>query len=203
MPPGLPQARSRILAAASQLFETNGVRATGVDALIETADVAKATFYRHFASKDDLIVAWLQDPHTRWFDRMRAEVALRTSSPEEVVPALFVAIGDWLEAGDYRGCPYLNTAVEFPDATHRALPVARTYLREIERFLQQTLAAAGYQRPAELGTQLQTMLAGSIALGVAHQTGAFIAAAGDAAAKLLEASPRGRMDPAPVVGGPG
>ena len=64
-------ARDRILAAAGQLFAEQGVRATGVDALIATADVAKATFYRHFPSKDDLIVAWLQEPERAFSRRSR------------------------------------------------------------------------------------------------------------------------------------
>jgi hypothetical protein len=59
--------RERILGAASELFTRQGVGATGVDSLIETAGVAKATFYRHFPSKDDLIIAWLRDPRTRRF----------------------------------------------------------------------------------------------------------------------------------------
>jgi AcrR family transcriptional regulator len=182
-----PAPRNRILSAASRSFGEVGVRATGVDTLIESAGVAKATFYRHFPSKDDLIVAWLQDEQTRWFDRLRAEVEARTSKPDEVVPEFFGAVIDWLEAGDYRGCPYLNTSVEFPDASHRAVPVVRSHLREIERYLQEAVAAAGKDDAAQLGTELQTLLAGSISLGVAHRSKAFAIVARDAAIQLLDA----------------
>ena len=182
-----PSPRDRILAAASRYFGEVGVRATGVDMLIEGAGVAKATFYRHFPSKDDLIVAWLEHEQTRWFDRLRAEVAARTSKPEEVVPEFFSAVIDWLEAGDYRGCPYLNTSVEFPDSSHRAVAVVRSHLREIERYLQDAVAAAGKDDPARLGTELQTLLAGSISLGVAHRTKTFAIVARDAAIQLLAA----------------
>ena len=184
-----PRPRDRILAAASRLFAEVGVRATGVDSLIDTAGVAKATFYRHFPSKDDLIVAWLEDEQTWWFDQMRAQVEARTSKPGEIVPELFGAVIAWLEAGDYRGCPYLNTSVEFPDSTHRAVPVVRSHLREIERYLQETVSAAGHDDADRLGTELQTLLAGSISLGVAHRTNTFAVAARDAAMRLLDADP--------------
>jgi AcrR family transcriptional regulator len=61
-----PEARQRLLLAASELFYRDGISATGVDALTEAAKVAKATFYRHFPSKDDLVMAWLQQPEARW-----------------------------------------------------------------------------------------------------------------------------------------
>jgi AcrR family transcriptional regulator len=183
-----PAPRDRILTAASRLFGEMGVRATGVDTLIESAGVAKGTFYRHFPSKDDLIVAWLEQEQTRWFDRIRADVEARTSKPEEVVPALFGAVIDWLQAGDFRGCPYLNTSVEIPDETHRAVPVVRSHLREIERYLQEAVAAAGNADSEHLGTELQTLLAGSISLGVAHRSKTFAVAARDAAIQLLELS---------------
>ena len=60
--------RDRIVGAAAELFYRKGIRATGVDTLIEQADVAKSTFYRHFRSKDELIVAWLRSSQARWID---------------------------------------------------------------------------------------------------------------------------------------
>src|ERR1700694_4431274 len=75
--------RDRILAAASALFARNGIRAVGVDAIIAAAGVAKASFYRHFRSKDDLVVAWLRDGRARWLDRVRAESARRATSASD------------------------------------------------------------------------------------------------------------------------
>jgi AcrR family transcriptional regulator len=182
--------RDRIVSAASRMFAKAGVRATGVDALIEAAGVAKATFYRHFSSKDGLIVAWLQDPRTRWFEGVRGRAEALAQSPDDVVPQLFRSVADWLEAGDYRGCPYLNTAVELADQTHPASTVIRSYLREIEQSLAEIVASAGYRDSARLGTELQTLVAGSIMLGVSHRTGSFAVAAGDAATQLLADSQR-------------
>jgi AcrR family transcriptional regulator len=190
--------RDRILSAASRLFADAGVRAVGVDTLIREAGVAKATFYRQFPSKDDLIVAWLEDPRTRWFDRVRAEAESRASSPRDVVAHLFNVVAEWLEAADYRGCPYLNTAVEIPDPAHRAVPVIQAYLEEIERYLQGAVGAAGYSDSERIGSALQTLLAGSISLGVAHRTNRFALQAREAAMGLLDGTP-GNADPAPVA----
>ena len=71
--PARASARDRLVTAASRLFYQNGILPTGVDSVISAAGVAKATFYRHFPSKDDLVVAWLRDPRARWFDRVRAQ----------------------------------------------------------------------------------------------------------------------------------
>ncbi len=178
-----PAPRDRILAAAAALFSEDGVNRTGVDTLIEAARVAKATFYRQFPSKEALVVAWLVDPDTRWFDRVRGYVEARSMDPKERVLALFDAVAEWLEAGDFVGCPYLNTAVETDTA-----PVAaaiREYLAEIERYLQDLAAAAGQPDTASRGRELQTLLAGSIMLGAANRTTAHVFVARDAAAHLL------------------
>jgi AcrR family transcriptional regulator len=180
--------RERILAAASELFTRQGVGATGVDALIEAAGVAKATFYRHFPSKDDLIVAWLHDSRTRWLDRIRVEAEQRAGSPDEVIPALFDAVADWLDADGARGCPYLDTAIAMPDLALPARDVIRNFLAEVEEYLRDRLIDAGRSDADLLARQLQALLAGGITLSVAvGNTGPALAARKAADAVLLEA----------------
>jgi AcrR family transcriptional regulator len=178
--------RERIMAAAWVLFAENGASRTGVDTLIEAAGVAKATFYRHFPSKDALIVAWLQDPRTGWFDRARAQAESRAATPGEVVPRLFEAVADWLDADDFLGCPYLNTAVEFSNPGHPASEAIRNYLAEIGRYLEQCVAAAGHRDSSRLARELHALLAGSISLAVPNRTSAYALAARDAAIQLLD-----------------
>jgi AcrR family transcriptional regulator len=177
--------RDRILTAATTLFGDDGVRATGVDALIAAAGVAKATFYRHFPSKDDLVVAWLEDPRTRWLDGVRERAEALADSPADVVPRFFEVLAEWIEAGAYRGCPYLNTAIELRDSSHPAVATVQAYLREIERSLGEVAAAAGARDPERIGTELQVLAAGSISLGVAHRSSAFAIAAGQAAVAIV------------------
>jgi AcrR family transcriptional regulator len=177
-------ARERILDAASDLFSESGVRAVGVDVLIEAAGVAKATFYRHFPSKDDLVVAWLGDSRSRWFDRVRAQAEETARAPAEILPSFFEAVAEWLEAQDFRGCPYLNSSVEL-DPTHPARGIIRAYLEEIQDYFGEVLAAAGYREPGMLAAELHTLLAGAISLAVARRTGSFALAAREAALVLL------------------
>jgi AcrR family transcriptional regulator len=178
--------RARILAAAEVLFAENGIARTGVDALIEAAGVAKATFYRQFPSKDALVLAWLHDPRTRWFDRIRVVAESRATNAGELIPRLFEAVAEWLEGGDFIGCPYLNTSVEISDPGHPATDAVRDYLAEIGAYLEERVAAAGHDDAARLGRELHTLLAGSISLGVANRTSSFVIAARDAAVQLLE-----------------
>jgi AcrR family transcriptional regulator len=177
--------RERILAAASRLFTQQGIARTGVDSLIAEAAVAKATFYRHFPAKEELVVAWLRDPRTRWFDRVRTLSDSGIDTPADRIPALFEAVATWLEAGDYRGCPYLNTVIELADPNRPPGHAIREYLAEIGAYIEQQVALAEHPEPARIGRQLHTLLAGSIALGVANRTSAHALAARDAAVKLL------------------
>jgi AcrR family transcriptional regulator len=184
-------ARDRLLAAAAHLFHEAGIQATGIDAIIREAGVAKATFYRHFPSKEDLVVAWLRDPSTRWLDRLRAQVEAGRPEPEDTIPLFFDAVGEWLETEDYRGCPYLNTAAEITDPARPARLVVREFLQDVQDYLGGAAAAAGYREPQVLAAQLHTLLAGAITLTVAWRSPATAVAARDAAKELLASAERG------------
>ena len=180
-----PSARDRILRAASQLFARKGIGPTGVDTLIASAGVAKATFYRHFPSKDDLIVAWLLDRRSRWVEGVAQRAEQSARSPREVIPAFFDGVAEWLETEDYRGCPYLNTAIEIGDSTHPALAVVRDYLLDVEGRIRAMLAGMGCRDAAELAPQVQALLAGSITLSVARRSTTTVISARAAAMRLI------------------
>ena len=117
--PSAMPARRRLLETATRLFYAEGVHAIGIDRIIAEAKVAKATFYNHFPSKDDLVVAYLDEQ-----DRLgRAAVAALPRQPSfEMIVAILGRIGTAADAGGYRGCPFLNAAAEYPD---RSSPVRR------------------------------------------------------------------------------
>ena len=138
-------ARRRLLDTATRLFYARGIHAVGVDRIIAEADVAKATFYNHFPSKDDLVVAYLDE-----IDRLgRAAVAaLPKQPPRKMIVAIMGRISEAVTAGDWRGCPFLNAAAEFPNPTspvRQAIDARRAWYHGSLRDL---LAAEGDPAPA-------------------------------------------------------
>ena len=112
-----PEARERILDTAYELFAHHGVRAVGVDEVIERAGVAKATLYRHFPSKDDLVLAFLERRERRWtLDWVEAEAKRGGSAPEEQLLAIFDAFDGWFRRDDFEACSFINVMLEMgPD----------------------------------------------------------------------------------------
>lgn len=108
--PALP-ARERILATAYRLFYREGIRATGIDKVIAEAGVTKVTFYRHFPSKDALILAFLDLRHRRWMDWF-VDALDRYAAGNRRRPAVVSAIEEWLTADSFRGCAFINSVNE-------------------------------------------------------------------------------------------
>lgn len=110
--PAAGSPRRRLLDTATRLFYEGGIHAVGIDRIIAEAGVAKATFYNHFPSKDDLVVAYLEE-----IDRLgRAAVAaLPEQPPRKMISAIMGRISDAVTARGWRGCPFLNAAAEYPD----------------------------------------------------------------------------------------
>jgi AcrR family transcriptional regulator len=187
-PASLPP-RERILAASSDLFYRNGVRAVGVDAIITTAGVAKASFYRHFRSKDELVAEWLRSPEARWLDHVVLDTERRASSPRSRLLEFFEVLVEFVEGPGAEGCPFLNTAAELHDALPPTRGVIERYLAEVEEYLRGLAEAAGIQAPDSLALQLRLVAAGlficAVAIGAREELGL---ATKQAAAALVEAA---------------
>jgi AcrR family transcriptional regulator len=126
-PPEASPARRRLLDTATRLFYEAGIHAVGIDRIIAEAGVAKATFYKHFPSKDELVVAYIEEQ-----DRLgRAAVAaLPKQSPRQMIAAIMGRISEAVVAGGWRGCPFLNAAAEYPDpasAVRQAIDARRVW----------------------------------------------------------------------------
>lgn len=104
-----PDARNRILAKASALFFRRGYSEVGINEIIEESGTAKATFYHHFPSKKALCEAWLNDMHRQCEDRLSRLLDSQVD-PLAKVSLYFDQLRSYLEANDFRGCPYSNTA---------------------------------------------------------------------------------------------
>jgi AcrR family transcriptional regulator len=130
-------ARRRILDTAGRLFYAEGVRAVGVDRIIATAGVAKATFYSHFPAKDDLVRDYLTE-HSRLQRAAALGVRASEQTPREMILTLFDAIGEAGCGPGFRGCPFVNAAVEYPDPGHpvrRVIAEHRAWFRDLLRDL--------------------------------------------------------------------
>lgn len=138
-----PHPKDRLLRTASRLFYAEGIHAVGVDRLVTEAAVTRATFYRHFPSKDDLVGAYLTATATTIRDAV--EQARHGRSPRAAVRAVMAVLGDPTGDEDYRGCQFLNAAAEYPDPRH---PV-RAVIDDQRRWLFETLRdlAAGLGHP--------------------------------------------------------
>jgi AcrR family transcriptional regulator len=154
-------ARERILAAASDLFLTEGILGSGVDRLIGASDVARATFYRHFPSKDDVIVAWLRRPEARWIEQVLARLDHDEASPLERLLSFWDAIDAWERTRGYPGCPFLNTLVEIRDRHHPAQALIAAFIAVVDEFFVTNATDAGVPDPAEVGVQLRTLAMGT------------------------------------------
>ena len=133
---GRVPARDRLMEAAAARFYADGVTATGVDTIIREAGVAKMSLYNNFASKDDLIEAYLQRRHAEWLELYAVRLASATT-PTERVLAVFDAYGDHAAAayrGGFRGCGLLNAAAELP-SDHPGRAVVREHKQQVEEVL--------------------------------------------------------------------
>ena len=116
-PQRAPWAKNRILETANELFYGDGIRTVGVDRLISESSVTKATFYKHYGSKDRLIVQYVRyrDKTTR--DRVNAVIA-EAANPTAALRALMGQVSEEISSPGFRGCAFLNAASEYPDPTH-------------------------------------------------------------------------------------
>ena len=156
-------ARDRILASAYDLFARKCVRAVGVDEVIARAEVAKATLYRHFASKDDLVLAFLQEREQVWTkDWVEAEARRRGDTPEEQLLAIFDLFDEWFQREDFEGCSFINLLLEMND---RETPIGRAsavHLANIRSIVRGLAEEAGLSEPEQFAHSWHILMKGSI-----------------------------------------
>lgn len=155
-------ARTRILDTAYELFSRHGVRAVGIDRIIAEAQVAKMTLYHHFASKDDLIRAFLELRDERWTrEWFQAEVERRAATPAEHAITVFDVFDAWFHRTDFESCPFLRTVLEL-GAESPVHADAIRFLDDIKGMLERYAREAGADDPEATAYQLQILMMGSI-----------------------------------------
>ncbi|MBO0876328.1 MAG: TetR/AcrR family transcriptional regulator [Pseudonocardia sp.] len=164
-------ARDRILSTAYALFSRRGIRAVGVEEVIARSGVAKATLYRHFKSKDDLVLAFLRRREQLWTLRLVEQQShLRGNTPDERLLAIFDVFHDWFtRREDFDGCSFINVLIEL-GAEHPAGKASIRYLDNIRTIVAQRAEQAGLRDPEEFARCWHILMKGSIISAVEGDT---------------------------------
>jgi AcrR family transcriptional regulator len=157
--------RERLIEAASELFYAYGLRAVSVDKVIDRAGTTKVTFYRHFPSKDELVVAYLEQRAELERAGIGAAVAANDGDAEATFRLVAQATGDLACTAGFRGCPFINAAAEYPDpdsAVRRLIAEHRGWYRATFRVLVEPL---GLEDPAGVADDLMLLRDGAMVAG--------------------------------------
>jgi AcrR family transcriptional regulator len=155
--------RERILAAAYELFSRHGLRAVGIDTIVERSGVGKRTLYRHFASKDDLVLEFLRMREERWTkDWLQREVESRADAPAERLLAVFDVFHEWFQRDDLEGCSFINVLLEVDDRDSAVRSASVEHLAAIREYLEGLAGEAGVENPDDFARRWHILMKGSI-----------------------------------------
>src|SRR6476620_2946694 len=157
-------ARERILETATRLFYAHGLRAVGVDTIIAESGVAKATFYKHFPAKDDLIAAYLDVVDEMWTGQLHRAAEAAGAAPADQLVGVFDALGSACRREGYRGCGFINGARRTTRGTVDHAGTA-AHKRRVLAWLRALSEDAGAQPPERLARSLALLLDGALSNG--------------------------------------
>ena len=154
------RAAERIFETARELFYREGIRAVGVDEIVNRAGATKPSLYRSFKSKDDLVAAVLRDVEVGFWGRFDAADALHPDDPKVQITAYFEGLSARSGGADYRGCALSNAAVEYPDRDNPGRQVSHEHKTLLRARLRAKAAEMGASDPATLGDALMLLIEG-------------------------------------------
>jgi AcrR family transcriptional regulator len=161
--PDRASTRERILNAAYDLFSRHGLQAVGINSVVEHSGVAKRTLYRHFASKDELIVEFLRMREERWTKAwLLREVEERAVEPQERLLAVFDLLHEWFQDEELEGCAFINVLLEVDDRSSPVRQAAVEHLATLRRFLEKLATQAGIEDADDFARRWGILVKGSI-----------------------------------------
>jgi AcrR family transcriptional regulator len=173
---GPAPARERILAAAARRYYTDGIRAASADRLLAEAGVSKVTFYRHFPTKDDLVVAYLKQASAAERDQVQAHRAAHPDDPAGTLRWYAITIGELSCGKGFRGCPFINAAAELPDAEHAGRRLVTEHRAWLTACAAELLTAMGVPAAEAKAEQLMMLRDGAMVAGYLGRTPESVAA---------------------------
>jgi AcrR family transcriptional regulator len=160
----MSQKRDQLVEAALELFNSEGFHATGIDRVLEAAGVAKMTLYKHFRSKEELILAVLRLRDERWRNRFMLGVEKQAREPRGRLLAMFDQMGEWFADPGFCGCMFINASAEYADHSDPIHATAAEHKRLIEKYVRGLAEQAGAPEPAVLASQLCLLMEGAIVM---------------------------------------
>lgn len=151
---------------AGAMFDRYGYNGVGIDRIIAESGIAKTTLYRHFKTKDELIVAVLAKKDEAFREAMRDYAEARSDKPAEQLLATFDFLEEWFHDEDFYGCPFMSASSEFNDPDHPVFQEARTHKQLVVDFFEELARAAGLPDPAFAAAEVNLLHEGATA--VAH-----------------------------------
>jgi AcrR family transcriptional regulator len=156
-------ARERIMESAYELFSRRAVNAVGIDEVVDNASVAKATLYRHFASKDELVLAFLERRDQLWTKEwVEAEARKRGDTPEQQLLAIFDLFDEWFRRDDFEGCSFVNVLLEMNDRDSTLGRASADHLAAIRTILRTLAEEGGFRDPDAFAHSWHILMKGSI-----------------------------------------
>ncbi len=152
--------KDKVFQTAARLFYQNGYRAIGVDTLAAESGIGKMTLYRHYPSKDDLIVAYLKDSNDLFW-RNFEEITKNTPGTREKLLSFFKSLQEYVNTPACYGCPFLNVATEYPEVDYAGHQVAIEHKQSVRTRFRQLAKEAGAKKPDVLADQLFLLMDGA------------------------------------------
>ena len=184
----MPQSarREHLVDTAVELFAAHGFHATGIDLIVDKAGVSKKTLYRHFRSKDELILAALKKHDGVFRNDFMRQVEKAATTPIERLYAVFDVARDWFHSNKFYGCLFINAIGEYSEADTQIRKVAKEYKAMMRGFIRKLCAEAGLKDPDGLSKKLALLLEGAIVIAQVSETSDASDIAKDTARILIE-----------------
>jgi AcrR family transcriptional regulator len=180
--------RQQILETASQLFYKKGIPNVGINEIIAVSGVAKRTLYRHFPSKDDLILEVMQHRSAQWLCWFEDAVTNRGKTAKERLLAVFDVLEEWYVNPEFLGCPFINAVLEIADASHPAHHVSIDLRKAIRTYIMQLASDAGVDDPGSFSQQYLLLIGGASLMATIEGNPMGAQYARNAASVLIDAS---------------